>query len=76
MPPPTSPLSRPSGRATTFASSLKTKVRENEIMGIFAHWSLTFVCRCFSGDVLFYRNKKGEAVRRPADQYRLKSKSE
>jgi hypothetical protein len=23
------------------------------------------------GEVLFYRNKKGEAIRRPADQYRV-----
>ncbi|KAF8220193.1 hypothetical protein L208DRAFT_1382738 [Tricholoma matsutake] len=28
------------------------------------------------GEVLFYRNKKGEAIRRPADEYRVKSKSE
>lgn len=24
-----------------------------------------------TGEVLFYRNKKGEAIRRPADQYRV-----
>lgn len=28
------------------------------------------------GDVVFYRNKQGEAVRRPAEQYRVKSKSQ
>ncbi|KAF8887319.1 hypothetical protein BD779DRAFT_1662529 [Infundibulicybe gibba] len=28
------------------------------------------------GDVLFYRDKKGQAIRRPADQYRVKSKSQ
>jgi len=28
------------------------------------------------GEVLFYRNKRGEAARRPPDQYRVKSKSE
>jgi len=30
----------------------------------------------FLGDVLFYRNKKGEAVRRPSEEYRVESKSE
>jgi len=28
------------------------------------------------GEVLFYRDKKGQAIRRPADQYRVKSKSQ
>ncbi|KAF8887557.1 hypothetical protein BD779DRAFT_1786111 [Infundibulicybe gibba] len=28
------------------------------------------------GDVLFYRDKKGQAVRRPADEYRVKSKDQ
>lgn len=28
------------------------------------------------GEVLFYRNKKGEAIRRPADQYRVTPKWE
>ena len=25
----------------------------------------------YTGDVLFYRDKKGQAVRRPADRYRV-----
>jgi len=36
-----------------------------------------FFCRCFFlGDIVFYRNKKGVAVRRPTDEHHDSSKSE
>ena len=38
--------------------------------------ALSFILAPDLGDVLFYRDKKGQALRRPADQYRIESKSQ
>jgi hypothetical protein len=38
--------------------------------------SYAFAYLLVIGEVIFYRDKKGQAIRRPADQYRVKTKAQ